>query len=111
MPAQIVVWREENYEGRPDTLQEMERRVIEAALHSFNGSTGKTAKALNISVRKIQGRLKDWGKTSDDYRTLDPKEKARLKREKEDKLKAASRQQYMSDIREASKNRERNNAS
>jgi transcriptional regulator with PAS, ATPase and Fis domain len=41
-------------------MAEIEKYAILETLRSVGGSTGKAAKVLGISVRKIQYRLKDW---------------------------------------------------
>ncbi len=54
-------------EARPDvlsaglSLEEMERRLIEATLEQFNGHREKAAKALGIGVRTLSGKLRQWG--------------------------------------------------
>ncbi len=48
------------------TLGEIEKIAILRSLEAANGSTGKAAKMLGISVRKIQYRLREWKETSPD---------------------------------------------
>jgi DNA-binding NtrC family response regulator len=43
------------------TLQSLERDAILKALDRFNGVRGKTAKALGISVRTLQRKIKEYG--------------------------------------------------
>jgi transcriptional regulator with PAS, ATPase and Fis domain len=43
------------------SLQEMERRLIEATLEQFGGHRAETAKALGIGVRTLSGKLRDYG--------------------------------------------------
>lgn len=48
------------------TLGEIEKMAILRCLEASGGSTGKAAKMLGISVRKIQYRLREWKETSPD---------------------------------------------
>lgn len=43
------------------TLQKIEREAIVEALDGFGGARGKTAKALGISVRTLQRKIKEYG--------------------------------------------------
>ncbi len=43
------------------SLQEMERRLIEATLERFGGHREKTARALGIGVRTLTGKLRQYG--------------------------------------------------
>ncbi len=43
------------------SLQETERRLIEATLEHFDGHREKTAKALGIGVRTLSGKLRQYG--------------------------------------------------
>jgi DNA-binding NtrC family response regulator len=43
------------------SLEEMERRLIEATLEQFGGHREKTAKALGIGVRTLSGKLRQYG--------------------------------------------------
>ena len=43
------------------TLQEMERRLIETTFARFAGNREKTAKALQIGIRTLSGKLRDYG--------------------------------------------------
>ena len=43
------------------SLQEMERKLIEATLEHFGGHRAKTAKALGIGLRTLSGKLKSYG--------------------------------------------------
>ncbi len=43
------------------SLQEMERRLIEATLEHFGGHRAKTAQALGIGLRTLTGKLRDYG--------------------------------------------------
>jgi len=43
------------------SLDEMERRLIEATLEQFDGHREKTAKALGIGVRTLSGKLRQYG--------------------------------------------------
>ncbi len=45
------------------SLQEMERRLIEATLAHFGGHRRKTAEALGIGLRTLTGKLKSYGLT------------------------------------------------
>ena len=51
--------------GQPGvkTLQKIEREAILEALDGFGGARGKTAKALGISVRTLQRKIKEYGYT------------------------------------------------
>lgn len=43
------------------TLQEMERRLIETTFTRFAGNREKTAKALQIGIRTLSGKLREYG--------------------------------------------------
>ena len=43
------------------SLEEMERRLIEATLEQFGGHRAKTAKALGIGIRTLSGKLRQYG--------------------------------------------------
>lgn len=43
------------------TLAEMERKLIEATFVRFNGNREKTAKALQIGIRTLSGKLREYG--------------------------------------------------
>ncbi|MBN2294257.1 MAG: hypothetical protein JXM70_17650, partial [Pirellulales bacterium] len=43
------------------SLQETERRLIEATLEHFDGHRAKTARALGIGVRTLSGKLRQYG--------------------------------------------------
>lgn len=43
------------------SLQEMERKLIEATLERYNGHRANTAKALGIGLRTLSGKLKAYG--------------------------------------------------
>ena len=45
------------------SLQEMERRMIEATLQRFSGHRAKTAQALGIGLRTLTTKLKEYGRT------------------------------------------------
>jgi DNA-binding NtrC family response regulator len=45
------------------TLAELERMAIMQTLESVNGSTARASELLDVSRRKIQYRLKEWGLT------------------------------------------------
>lgn len=46
------------------TLHSIEREAILRALDGFGGARGKTAKALGISVRTLQRKIKEYGYTN-----------------------------------------------
>ncbi len=46
------------------TLQRIEKETILEALDGFGGARGKTAKALGISVRTLQRKIKEYGYTN-----------------------------------------------
>ena len=65
--AMLVPWmsKECSSDG-PDalpgmTLAEMERKLIEAAFNRFAGNREKTAKALQIGIRTLSGKLREYG--------------------------------------------------
>ncbi len=43
------------------SLQEMERKMIEATLEHYDGHRARTAKALGIGIRTLSGKLKAYG--------------------------------------------------
>jgi DNA-binding NtrC family response regulator len=43
------------------SLEEMERKLIEATLEHYGGHRAKTAKALGIGVRTLTGKLRQYG--------------------------------------------------
>jgi len=43
------------------SLQEMERKLIEATLEKFGGHRAKTAQALGIGLRTLSGKLRQYG--------------------------------------------------
>jgi DNA-binding NtrC family response regulator len=43
------------------SLEEVERRLIEATLEHFDGHRERTAKALGIGVRTLSGKLRQYG--------------------------------------------------
>ncbi len=43
------------------SLQQMERKLIEATLRHFDGHRKKTAEALNIGLRTLSGKLREYG--------------------------------------------------
>jgi DNA-binding NtrC family response regulator len=43
------------------SLQEMERKLIEATLDQFDGHRAHTAQALGIGLRTLSGKLKSYG--------------------------------------------------
>jgi DNA-binding NtrC family response regulator len=43
------------------SMQDMERKLIEATLERFDGHRQKTADALGIGVRTLSGKLRDYG--------------------------------------------------
>ena len=43
------------------SLQEMERKLIEATLEHYSGHRAKTAKALGIGIRTLSGKLRQYG--------------------------------------------------
>jgi DNA-binding NtrC family response regulator len=50
-------------EGLPvgASLEQMERRLIEATLERFGGHRARTAKALGIGIRTLSGKLRQYG--------------------------------------------------
>ena len=53
---------EEEADGLPGlTLAEMERKLIEATFNRFAGNREKTAKALQIGIRTLSGKLREYG--------------------------------------------------
>ena len=47
--------------GVGSSLEQMERRLIEATLERFDGHRQKTAEALGIGVRTLSGKLRSYG--------------------------------------------------
>lgn len=47
--------------GPGESLEAMERRLIETTLERFGGHRGKTAEALGIGLRTLSGKLKTYG--------------------------------------------------
>jgi transcriptional regulator with PAS, ATPase and Fis domain len=45
------------------TIQEIEKEVILRTLEHVGGSTSMAAKMLNISIRKVQYKLKEYRKS------------------------------------------------
>ena len=43
------------------SLEEMERRLIEATLEQYGGHRARTAKALGIGIRTLSGKLRQYG--------------------------------------------------
>jgi DNA-binding NtrC family response regulator len=43
------------------SLEEMERRLIEATLAHYEGHRARTAKALGIGIRTLSGKLRQYG--------------------------------------------------
>ncbi|MBM4076366.1 MAG: sigma-54-dependent Fis family transcriptional regulator, partial [Planctomycetes bacterium] len=43
------------------TLAEMERKLIEATFNRFSGNREKTARALQIGIRTLSGKLREYG--------------------------------------------------
>ncbi|RIK78982.1 MAG: sigma-54-dependent Fis family transcriptional regulator [Planctomycetota bacterium] len=43
------------------SMQEMERKLIEATLERFGGHRAKTAEALGIGIRTLSGKLREYG--------------------------------------------------
>lgn len=43
------------------TLKEMERKLIEATFNRYNGNREQTAQALQIGLRTLSGKLRDYG--------------------------------------------------
>jgi DNA-binding NtrC family response regulator len=48
------------------TLEELEREAVEQAVARFDGNRTQAARALGISVRTLQRKLKSWGIHSED---------------------------------------------
>ena len=67
-PWLIDPWGESDNDNEPPlslavgtSLQEMERRLIEATLEQFDSHRGKTAQALGIGVRTLSNKLRAYG--------------------------------------------------
>jgi len=43
------------------TLREMERKLIESTFERFGGNREKTAKSLQIGLRTLSGKLREYG--------------------------------------------------
>lgn len=52
---------EESTEAPGMTLREMERKLIEATFNRFGGNRELTAKALQIGIRTLSGKLREYG--------------------------------------------------
>lgn len=52
---------EESTESPGLTLREMERKLIEATFNRFGGNRELTAKALQIGIRTLSGKLREYG--------------------------------------------------
>ena len=50
------------------SLQEMERRLIEATLERFDGHRARTAEALGIGLRTLTAKIKEYGYTDNGRR-------------------------------------------
>jgi transcriptional regulator with GAF, ATPase, and Fis domain len=48
-------------QGSTESLEAMERKLIEATLERFGGHRAKTAEALGIGLRTLSGKLKQYG--------------------------------------------------
>ena len=62
--ATLQAWLEGDQEVAVDaglTLREMERKLIEATFNRFNGNREQTAKALQIGLRTLSGKLREYG--------------------------------------------------
>ena len=59
-----IVGEMANVQQEVKTLQRIEREAILEALDGFGGARGKTAKALGISVRTLQRKIKEYGYTN-----------------------------------------------
>ena len=64
-----IVAEMSNAKQEVKTLQSIEREAILEALDGFGGARGKTAKALGISVRTLQRKIKEYGYTSSREKT------------------------------------------
>lgn len=53
--------KEESTETPGLTLKEMERKLIEATFNRFGGNRELTAKALQIGIRTLSGKLREYG--------------------------------------------------
>lgn len=53
--------KEESAEAPSLTLKEMERKLIEATFNRFGGNRELTAKALQIGIRTLSGKLREYG--------------------------------------------------
>ena len=61
-PWMSKVCTEEEADALPGmTLAEMERKLIEATFNRFAGNREKTAKALQIGIRTLSGKLREYG--------------------------------------------------
>ena len=57
-------WLEGDHKEEVDaglTLREMERKLIEATFNRFGGNREQTAKALQIGLRTLSGKLREYG--------------------------------------------------
>ncbi|WP_417848751.1 sigma-54-dependent transcriptional regulator [Thalassoglobus sp.] len=61
---EIQPWLEQSEESTESpglTLKEMERKLIEATFNRFGGNRELTAKALQIGIRTLSGKLREYG--------------------------------------------------
>ena len=63
--ADLEPWMEQQEAGEPGdpgmTLAQMERKLIEATFNRFGGNRELTAKALEIGIRTLSGKLREYG--------------------------------------------------
>jgi DNA-binding NtrC family response regulator len=61
----IAPWLDQGDDAGPDvhglTLREMERKLIEATFNRFEGNRELTARALEIGLRTLSGKLREYG--------------------------------------------------
>lgn len=63
-PSMLTPWlenAEESVEEPGLTLREMERKLIEATFNRYAGNREMTAKALQIGLRTLSGKLREYG--------------------------------------------------
>jgi DNA-binding NtrC family response regulator len=64
MTQDVLPWLETSAQAGEEpglTLREMERKLIEATFNRYGGNRELTAKALDIGIRTLSGKLREYG--------------------------------------------------
>ncbi len=64
LPIQVAVAGRQGVQIPGSTMAQIERHAIETTLDAVGGSTAKAAEMLDLSIRTIQYRLHEYGRTS-----------------------------------------------